>query len=84
MAVQAAEIALFRHLGETAMAAVRVLGHRRDGDLTTVDLAAAADRWTVTVRTTLGDDVLLTCQALDDLNPQPAPRGGRRRAVGAR
>ena len=70
MAVQAAEIALFRHLGETAMAAVRVLGHRRDGELTTVDLAAAADRWTVSVRTTLGDEVLLTCRAL---RPNPLP-----------
>jgi hypothetical protein len=70
MAVQAAEIALFRHLGESSMAAVRVLGHRRGGDLTTVDLAAAADRWTVTVRTTLGDDVLLTCRAL---RPNPLP-----------
>ena len=70
MAVQAAEIALFRHLGETAMAVVRVLGHRRDGELTTVDLAAAADRWTVSIRTTLGDDVLLTCRAL---RPDPLP-----------
>ena len=38
MAAQAAEIALFRHLGETAMAAVRVLRVRRDAELTAVDL----------------------------------------------
>ena len=32
MPAQAGEIALYRHLGETAMAAVRVLGHHREGD----------------------------------------------------
>ena len=70
MAAQAAEIALFRHLGETAMAAVRVLRVRRSGELTTVDLATAEANWTVRVRTTLGDDVQLTCRALR-LNPNP-------------
>ena len=71
MAAQAAEIALFRHLGETAMAAVRVLRVRRSGELTTVELATAEANWTVTVRTTLGDDVQLTCRAL---RPNPNPR----------
>ena len=70
MAAQAAEIALRRHLDETAMAAVRVLRVRRDGDVTSVDLATAERRWTVVVRTTLGDDVQLTCQARR-LNPNP-------------
>ena len=70
MPAQAAEIALFRHLGETAMAAVRVLRVRRDGELTTVDLATAEDHWRVVVRTTLGLDVQLTCRALR-LNPNP-------------
>ena len=79
MAVQAAEIALFRHLGETAMAAVRVLGHRRDGELTTVDLAAAADRWTVSVRTTLGRRRAAHLPGAPT-EPAAAPRGGRRRA----
>ena len=64
MAAQAAEIALFRHLGETAMAAVRVLGHRRDGDVTTVDLAHVDQHWRVVVRTELGPSELLTCRAL--------------------
>jgi len=70
MPAQAGEIALFRHLGETAMAAVRVLGHRRTGDLTTVDLAHADERWRVVVRTELGAPALLTCRALRN-NPTP-------------
>ena len=70
MPAQAAEIALFRHLGETAMAAVRVLRVRRGGELTTVELATSEDRWRVVVRTTLGEDVQLTCRALR-LNPNP-------------
>ncbi len=70
MAAQFAEIALYRHLGETAMAAVRVLSVRRDGDLTTVDLGVAGETWRVVVRTTPGDDVLLTCRAT---RPQPHP-----------
>jgi hypothetical protein len=70
MAVQAGEIALFRHLGETAMAAIRVLGHRRQDDLTTVDLARSDERWRVVVRSTLGPGALLTCHALRE-NPTP-------------
>jgi hypothetical protein len=70
MAAQAGEIALFRHLGETAMAAVRVLRVSRAGQLTTVELATAEAHWTVAVRTTQGDDVQLTCRALR-LNPNP-------------
>jgi hypothetical protein len=70
MAAQAAEIALRRHLDETAMAAVRVLRVRRDGDVTAVGLATAERQWTVVVRTVLGDDVQLTCQARR-LNPNP-------------
>ena len=70
MPAQAAEIALLRQLGETAMAAARVLGVRRDGELTTVDAEAAGVRWTVAVRTTHGEDVLLTCRAQRS-NPHP-------------
>ena len=70
MPAQSAEIALYRHLGETAMAAIRVLGHRRDGDLTTVDLGHFDEHWRVVVRRTLGEPVQLTCAALR-LNPNP-------------
>ncbi len=70
MAAQAGEIALFRQLGETAMAAIRVLGHRRDGHVTTVDLARSDEEWRVVVRTTLGPGALLTCQARRE-NPTP-------------
>jgi hypothetical protein len=70
MAAQAGEIALFRHLGETAMASIRVLGHHRQDDVTTVDLARSDERWRVVVRTTLGPRALLTCQARQE-NPTP-------------
>jgi hypothetical protein len=70
MPAQAAEIALFRHLGETAMAAVRVLGLSCEGELTTVDLASADEQWRVVVRTTQGPGALLTCRALRE-NPTP-------------
>jgi hypothetical protein len=70
MPAQAAEIALYRHLGETAQAAVRVERVRRERELTTVALATAEARWSVTVKTTAGDDVQLTCQARR-LNPDP-------------
>jgi hypothetical protein len=70
MPAQAAEIALLRHLGETAMAAVRVQGVRRDRELTVVDLATAEGRWTITVRTDAAEDVRLTCRA-SRLNPNP-------------
>lgn len=70
MAAQAGEIALFRHLGETAAAAIRVLGHHRDGDLTTVDLAHFDEQWRVVVRTELGPGALLACRALRE-NPTP-------------
>jgi hypothetical protein len=52
------------------MAAVRVLRVRRDGDLTSVELATAEGRWSVGVRTTMGEDVKLTCTA-QRLNPNP-------------
>ncbi|MEO6512409.1 MAG: sucrase ferredoxin [Nocardioides sp.] len=70
MAAQAGEIALFRHLGETAMAAIHVLGHHRRDDLTTVDLARSEEHWRVVVRTTLGPGALLTCHARRE-NPTP-------------
>jgi hypothetical protein len=70
MAAQAGEIALYRHLGENAMAAIRVLGHRRDGELTTVDLGRSDERWRVVVRTTAGPPALLTCRARRE-NPTP-------------
>jgi hypothetical protein len=70
MPAQAAEIALRRHLDETAMAAVRVLRVRRDGEVTAVDLEADDRIWTVVVRTAWGDEVQLTCRA-ERLNPHP-------------
>jgi hypothetical protein len=70
MPAQAAEIALRRHLGETAMAAIRVLRIRRDGELTTAHLSTGEQDWTVVVRTTWGEDVRLTCRA-QRLNPNP-------------
>jgi hypothetical protein len=70
MPAQYAEIALFRELGETAMAAIRVLGHRRDGELTTVDLARSDEHWRVVVRTTEGEPTQLACRALR-INPNP-------------
>jgi len=52
------------------VAAVRVLRHAREGDLTTADFAGADERWRVVVRTTQGPGVLLTCRAIRE-NPSP-------------
>jgi hypothetical protein len=71
MAAQAGEIALYRHLGETAQAAIRVLGVARRDDLTTVDLARSDEQWRVVVRSSLGPGALLTCQARRE---DPTPR----------
>ncbi len=63
MPVQAAEIALLRHLGESRIGAVSVAAHGREGQVTTADLVHAADTWRVVVRTTAAAEALLTCRA---------------------
>ncbi len=71
MPVQAAEIALRRQLGETALDAVRLVDRRTDGADTRVVLEVAGRRWSVEVRTTTGPDAArLTCRATRD-NPLP-------------
>ncbi len=71
MPVQAAEIALRRQLGETAIDAVRLVGRRVDGADTRVELEVAGRRWSVAVHTVTGpDSARLTCRALRD-NPLP-------------
>lgn len=71
MPVQAAEIALRRQLGETALDAVRLVGRRVDGADTRAELAVAGRRWAVEVHTVTGPDTArLTCRALRD-NPLP-------------
>jgi len=72
MPVQAAEIALRRQLGETALDAVRLIDRRVDGADTRVVLEVAGRRWSVEVHTVTGpDSARLTCRALRD-NPLPA------------
>lgn len=71
MPVQAAEIALRRRLGETALDAVRLVRRHRDGGTTRVELEAAGRRWRVEVHTTTGpEQARLTCRAGRD-NPLP-------------
>lgn len=71
MPVQAAEIALRRHLEEPRNDALRCLAAKRDADLTTVtfDVGGAAT-YQVRVRTSQGPTARLTCQAARD-NPVP-------------
>ena len=72
MPVQAAEIALRRQLGETALDAVRLIDHRIDGADIRVVLEVAGRRWSVAVHTVTGpDSARLTCRALRD-NPLPS------------
>ncbi|MGZ5398456.1 MAG: sucrase ferredoxin [Nocardioides sp.] len=67
MPVQAAEIALRRQLGETALAAVRLVDRRVTGADTRVVLEVAGRRWSVEVHTTTGpDSARLTCRAQRD------------------
>ncbi|MBD8869947.1 sucrase ferredoxin [Nocardioides donggukensis] len=64
MAVQAAEIALRRELGETRSGAVRPLTRRRTGADLVADFEAPDGRWEVRIRTVPGSgEHLLTCGA---------------------
>jgi hypothetical protein len=65
MAVQAAEIALRRQLGETRLDGVRLVDRRRDGDTWHTRFDAGQDPWQVVVRTTVDDTDRhrLTCTA---------------------
>lgn len=72
MPVQAAEIALRRQLGATALDAVRLVDRRTDGADALVVLEVAGRHWSVAVHTTTGpDSARLTCRATRD-NPLPS------------
>ena len=66
MPVQAAEVALRRHLGETRLDAVEPRGHRRDGDLVTARFTVGGTSHDVTVRQGLAAPARLTCRAPRD------------------
>lgn len=68
MAVQAAEIALRRHLGVTALDGVRTLDRHVTGDVSTVTFAVDDQRYAVRVRTLQDGPFTLTCRARRD-NP---------------
>ena len=71
MAVQAAEIALRRHLDETRADAVRLVARGVEEDVTTAGFVVDGVRWEVEVRTSYGVEQLqLTCRATRD-NPVP-------------
>jgi len=71
MPVQAAEIALRRQLGETALGAVRLERRRREGGTTRVEMLAVGRRWAITVHSTTGPVTgRLTCRATRE-NPLP-------------
>lgn len=70
MPVQAAEIALRRRLGETRIDGVRLLERTSVDGLTTARLLAGAAAYDVTVRSSHGPAVQLTCRAQRD-NPTP-------------
>lgn len=67
MSVQAAEIALRHHLGETRLGAVRALSRHVHGEVSEVTLEVARSdepaRWLVRIHTTHTDPTLLTCRA---------------------
>lgn len=71
-AVQVAEIALLRHLGLTAVDAVRLTGRRVDDGVTLARFAAAPGEYDVRVRSTEppASATRLTCKAARD-NPVP-------------
>ncbi|MCR6033170.1 sucrase ferredoxin [Nocardioides sp. zg-579] len=75
MAVQAAEVALRRALGETRRDAVRWTGRSVEGPatnpVTTAVFAVAGESWSVRVRTLAGPPARLTCRASRD---DPTPR----------
>jgi hypothetical protein len=74
MAVQAAEVALRRHLDETRRDAVRWTGRSVEGPATNLVTTAVFDvagrTWSVRVRTVQGPPARLTCRATRD-NPTP-------------
>ena len=63
MPVQAAEIALRRHLGLTTPQPPRLVERMAEGDVTTATLELGGGRYAVRVRTTKSDAVHLTCRA---------------------
>jgi len=68
MAVQAAEVALRRHLGETGLDTVRARSRHVTGDVSTVTFDVRGRPYVVAVRTTRSEPVTLTCRARRD-NP---------------
>ncbi|HEX6149907.1 sucrase ferredoxin [Nocardioides sp.] len=73
MSVQAAEIALRRQLGETALDTVRPVSRRRDGAEWHAVFDVGAERWEVVLRSALDETVRhrLTCLAV---KPDAIPR----------
>lgn len=71
MPVQAAEIALRRHLGVRASAGPRLASHTAEGLVTTARFGYAGGEYAVRVRSTPADPALLTCRAAQ---PQHALR----------
>jgi hypothetical protein len=63
MPVQAAEVALRQHLGETRLDAVVPRGRRRDGDLVTARFTVGGASYDVTVRQGRAAPARLTCSA---------------------
>lgn len=65
MSVQAAEIALRQHLGETGLGAVRAISRHVHGEVSEVafETSAGPGRWLVRIHTTHTDPTLLTCRA---------------------
>ncbi|WP_107773860.1 sucrase ferredoxin [Nocardioides sediminis] len=63
MPVQAAEVALRRHLDQTRLDAVELAGHRRDDELVTARFAVAGASYDVTVRVGRSAPARLTCRA---------------------
>ncbi|MBA3265650.1 MAG: sucrase ferredoxin [Nocardioidaceae bacterium] len=60
-AVQAAEIYLRRHLGETGLKAIRLESQSLRADITEAVFLHGGQRWVVTLRRTPGEAHLLTC-----------------------
>ncbi len=63
MPVQAAEVALRRHLGDRRREAWRVLSRTVEGEVTTVAFETGAAAYTVEVRSTRTEPVTLTCKS---------------------
>jgi len=69
MPVQAAEIALRRHLGVVALDGLKLVSATVEGADTTAVFAAGPAPYTVRVRSTPGEPVLLTCRAVREQRP---------------